>query len=107
MTMRLTPLALSVVTLGAWVLVLAVLSGRAELAVVVMPLLLGLLRIGRARGQRDWSLRRALSATRVFEGERVTVAVTVSATEPVPMLELYDPLPPGLRLVVGENRGLF
>jgi uncharacterized protein (DUF58 family) len=107
MTMRLTPLALSVVTLGAWGLVLAVLSGRAELAVVVMPLLLGLLRIGRARVRWDWSLRRALSATRVFEGERVTVAVTVTATEPVPLLELNDPLPPGLRLVGGENRGLF
>lgn len=107
MTMRLTPLALSVVTLGAWGLVLAVLSGRAELALVVMPLLLGLLQIGRARAHRDWSLRRALSATRVFEGERVAVTVTVSAAEPVPLLELYDPLPPGLRLVGGENRGLF
>jgi uncharacterized protein (DUF58 family) len=107
MTMRLTPLALSVVTVGAWGLVLAVLSGRAELAIVVMPLLLGLLRIGRARTHRNWSLRRALSATRVFEGERVTVTVTVSATEPVPLLELFDPLPPGLRLVAGANRGLF
>jgi uncharacterized protein (DUF58 family) len=107
MTMRLMPLALSVVTLGAWGLVLAVLSGRAELALVVMPLLLGLLRIGRARAHRDWSLRRALSATRVFEGERVAVTVTVSAAAPVPLLELYDPLPPGLRLVAGENRGLF
>ncbi|HEY7539207.1 MAG TPA: DUF58 domain-containing protein [Methylomirabilota bacterium] len=107
MTMRLTPLALSVVTLGAWGLVLGVLSGRAELAVVVMPLLLGLLRIGRARAHRDWSLRRALSATRVLEGERVTVTVTVSAAAPVPLIELLDPLPPSLRLVAGHNRGLF
>ena len=43
MTTRLTPLVLSVVTIGAWGLVLGVLSGRAELAVVVLPLLLGLI----------------------------------------------------------------
>ena len=86
MTMRLTPLALSVVTVCAWGLVLGVLSGRAELAVVVLPLLLGLLRIGRTVAAREWSLARALSAPRVFEGERVTVTVTVSADGPVPLL---------------------
>ncbi|PYN32183.1 MAG: hypothetical protein DME01_22600 [Candidatus Rokuibacteriota bacterium] len=107
MTMRLTPLALSVVTVCAWGLVLGVLSGRAELAVVVLPLLLGLLRIGRTVAAREWSLARALSAPRVFEGERVTVTVTVSADGPVPLLELFEPLPPTLRLVSGHNRGLF
>ena len=83
------------------------LSGRAELAVVVLPLLLGLLRIGRTVAAREWSLARALSAPRVFEGERVTVTVTVSADGPVPLLELFEPLPPTLRLVSGHNRGLF
>ena len=86
---------------------LGVLSGRAELAVVVLPLLLGLLRIGRTVAAREWSLARALSAPRVFEGERVTVTVTVSADGPVPLLELFEPLPPTLRLVSGHNRGLF
>jgi uncharacterized protein (DUF58 family) len=107
MTTRLTPLVLSVVTVGAWGLVLGVLSGRAELIVAMLPLLLGLLRIGRARSSGDWTLTRAVSAARVFEGERVTVTVTVSATRPVPLLELFEPLPPTLRLVGGHNRGLF
>ena len=107
MTTRLTPLALSVVTIGAWGLVLGVLSGRAELAVVVLPLLLGLVRIGRTRATQGWSLTRAVSSARVFEGERVTVTVTVSASEPVPLLELFEPFPPSLRLVSGYNRGLF
>jgi len=107
MTTRLTPLALSVVTVGAWGLVLGVLSGRAELVVVVLPLLLGLLRIGRTGSSRNWSLARAVSAARVFEGERVTVTVTLSAGEPVPLLELFEPLPPTLRLVAGHNRGIF
>ena len=107
MTPRLTPLALSVVTIGAWGLVLGVLSGRAELAVVVLPLLLGLVRIGRTRAAQGWSLSRAISSARVFEGEPVTVTVTVSANEPIPLLELFEPLPPGLRLVSGHNRGLF
>jgi hypothetical protein len=42
MTARLTPLALAVVTVAAWGLVLGVLSGRAELVVAVIPLVLGL-----------------------------------------------------------------
>src|SRR5439155_12757816 len=40
-------------------------------------------------------------------GERVTVTVTVSADGPVPLLEVFEPLPPTLRLVSGHNRGLF
>ena len=107
MITRLTPLALSVVTIGAWGLVLAVLSGRAELAVAVLPLLLGLVRVGRARAASDWTLRRVVSSARIFEGERVAVTVTVSAGEPVALLELFEPLPPSLRLVSGHNRGLF
>jgi len=107
MTMRLTPLALSVVTVVAWGLILGVLSGRAEPVIVVLPLLLGLARVGRTNAPRRWSLARALSAERVFEGERVTVSVTVTADERVPLLELFEPLPPMLRLVSGENRGLF
>src|SRR5262249_47413570 len=106
MPMRLTPLALSVVTVVAWGLVLGVLSGRAELVVVVLPLLLGLGRIGRTDAPRRWSLARALSAERVFEGARVTVTVTVTADERGPLLELLEPLPPTLRLVSGENRAL-
>src|SRR5207245_4634774 len=53
------------------------------------------------------SVARAASSNRVFEGERVTVTVTVSAAQAVPLLELFEPLPPALRLVTGRNRGFF
>ena len=102
-----TPLALSVVTIGGWGLVLGVLSGRVELVIVVLPLLVGLLRVVRTSPRPDWSVARAASSNRVFEGERVTVTVTVSAAQAVPLLELFEPLPPALRLVTGRNRGFF
>jgi uncharacterized protein (DUF58 family) len=106
-TTRLTPLALSITTVGAWGLVLAVFSGRAELVVVVVPLLLALLVTARAPATPDWSIAHAISSARVFEGEQVMVTVTVVAGEPVALLELFEPLPSGLRVVSGHNRGLF
>src|SRR5262249_41614316 len=47
------------------------------------------------------------SADQAFEGERVVVTITVSAGGPVPVLELFEPLPPSLRLVAGSHRGFF
>jgi len=88
-TTRLTPLALSITTVGAWGLVLAVFSGRPELAIVVVPLLFALLVTARAPAAPDWSIAHAISAARVFEGDRVVVTVTVVAGEPVALLELY------------------
>jgi len=106
-TTRLTPLALSITTVGAWGLVLAVFSGRAELVVIAVPVLLALLVTVRAPATPDWSIAHAISSARVFEGERVMVTVTVVAGEPVALLELFEPLPSGLRVVSGHNRGLF
>jgi uncharacterized protein (DUF58 family) len=105
-TPRLTPLALSLVTLAAWALVLAVFSGRPELVVAAVPLGLGLLRRARAHPQ-DWHIVRVLSAERAVEGERVVVTTRVSAGEPVALLELFEPLPPTLRVVSGSNHGFF
>jgi uncharacterized protein (DUF58 family) len=104
---RLTPLALSVVTLAASALVLGVFSGRAELVVAAIPLVLGLLRRARANPPRDWRVVRTLSADRAVEGERVVVTLTIRAGGPVPLLELFEPLPPTLRLVAGSNHGFF
>src|SRR5207253_5253164 len=55
----------------------------------------------------DGTPTRSVSAARVFEGERITVTLTVTAGRPAPLLELFEPLPPALRLVGGHNRGLF
>ena len=107
MTPRLTPLALSVVSLAACGLVLGVFSGRPELVVAVVPLVLGLFRRARSLASGEWRIARALSADQAFEGERVVVTITVTAGGPVPMLELFEPLPPSLRLVAGSNHGFF
>ena len=107
MTTRLTPLALSVVTLAAWGLVLGVFSGRPELVVTAVPLLFGLLRRVEANAPRDWRVARSLSVDRALEGDRVVVTVTVSAGTSVPLVELFEPLPPSLRVVSGSNRGFF
>ena len=107
MTPRLTPLALSVVSLAACGFVLGVFSGRPELVVAVVPLVLGLFRRARSLASGEWRIARALSADQAFEGERVVVTITVTAGGPVPMLELFEPLPPSLRLVAGSNHGFF
>jgi uncharacterized protein (DUF58 family) len=104
---RLTPLALSVVTLAASALVLGVFSGRPELVVAAVPPVLGLLRRARAHPSRDWRIVRTLSADRAVEGERVVVTLTIHAGGPVPLLELFEPLPPTLRVVAGSNHGFF
>jgi uncharacterized protein (DUF58 family) len=106
-TSRLTPLALSLVTLAAWALVLGVFTGRPEVVVAAVPLVLGLLRRASARLPHDWRVARVLSADRTFEGERLVVTTTVSAGQPLPMLELFQPLPPSLRLAAGSNHGFF
>lgn len=103
---RVTPLGLSVVTLVAWGVVLGMLSGRAELIVMVVPLLLGLLRATRADAPGACSLAHEVSAQRVVEGDRVRVTVTVTATRSLPLVELFEPLPPTVRLVAGRNRSL-
>jgi uncharacterized protein (DUF58 family) len=105
-TPRLTPLALSVVSLAASGLVFAIFTGRPELIVAVVPLVFGLFR-RRFLASGDWSIARVLSADQAFEGERVIVTITVSASGTVPTLELFEPLPPSLRLVAGSNRGFF
>jgi uncharacterized protein (DUF58 family) len=107
LTARLTPLALSILTLGAWGLVFAVLSGRAELVVVVIPALFGLLRRARLPSPDAWHITHAVSTERAFEGDRVVVTVTVRAERPIALLELFEPLPPSLRVVSGFNRGFF
>lgn len=104
---RLTAPGLSLLTVVTWALVLAVLTGRAELVVVTIPLLIVLLRGTRAIGGGELSVAHAVSAGRVVERERVTVTVTVTGTPALPLVELVDPLPSTTRLVGGRNHALL
>ena len=61
MTPRLTPLALSVVSLAACGLVFGVFSGRPELVVAVVPLVFCLFRWS-SLGSGDWRITRGMSS---------------------------------------------
>lgn len=104
---RLSPLNRSLLTLVACGLVLGVLSGRAELFLVIVPVLVTLVGARLGLGPRDYSLTHEVSATRIFEGERVAVTVTLEARTSIPLIELHEPLSPLVRLVGGANRRVF
>jgi uncharacterized protein (DUF58 family) len=104
---RVTALGLSIVTIAAWSLVLGVLTGRAELVLVAIPLLLGVLRATRVAVPADCALAHEVSSTRVFEGDRLQVTVTISAARPLPLVELFEPVPSTARVASGGNRSLL
>jgi uncharacterized protein (DUF58 family) len=106
-TGHVTPLALSLLTVTGWAVSLAVLSARPELIVAALPLVLALATLGRRAPAPDYSVTHQVSTDRVFEGETVTVTVTVSATSAVPLVELLEPLPPGTALASGRNRAVL
>lgn len=107
MTSRPTRLTISALTLVAWALFLGVLSGRPELFLVVAPLLLAMVSARLRRDRVGVDLTHDVSRRRLFEGESLTVTVTVSARAPIPMLEMLEPLPAGAELASGHNRAAF
>jgi len=107
MTWRITPLGLSLLTVAAWALSLAVLSARPELFVAALPLVLALATLTLRSSVPDYSLTHQVSADRVFEGEGVTVTVTVTAKSAVPLMELIEPLPRDCDLASGLNRAVM
>jgi uncharacterized protein (DUF58 family) len=105
-TPRFTRLTLPTVRLAALVLFLALLLGRPELGLVALPLLLKLLRVTAGEGVPDYHLAHAVSAERLFEGDELTVTVTLTARSRVCLLEVLEPLPPTVELASGRNRAL-
>jgi uncharacterized protein (DUF58 family) len=103
---RLTPLSLSMLTLVAWSLVLAVVSGRAELVVAAVPLVLGLLRVARRAAPSSCSVTHEVSVSRAFEGERVRVTIGVATSPRAALVELFEPLPAAARVVSGGSWSL-
>lgn len=111
MTRRATPLAFAAATLIAWTLFLGVLVDRAELFVAAIPLAVGFLLAGRTNPPPRFELRQEVSADRLAEGDQVVVTVTLTAIDPVPMIEILASLPPlvglhaGNRVVLGADAG--
>ena len=105
MSPRLTPLALSLLSVATWALALAVLTARAELLMAVVPIAAVVL-LASVRRAPDYTVEHAISARRAFEGETVTVAITLTAGAGVPVLEVRDVLPGGCELVSGRARAV-
>ena len=104
---RVSPLGLTLLTVTAWALALGVLCARPELFVAALPLALVLATLAARPAAPAYTLSHHVSADRVFEGERVTVTVDVTAHSAVPLLELREPLPPGSALEVGRSRAVM
>lgn len=107
MSGRPTLLNVSFLTVTGWALFLGVLTGRADLIVAAVPLIVALVVARRAMAPPDWQLRRAVSTDRAFEDERVTVTFTLRAHTRLPLVELFDPLPFHVRLDGGRNHAFF
>jgi len=105
---RSTALNLSFLTLVGWALFLGVLTGRAELMLVAVPLVAALAagRLTRTPAAA-WQISRRVSADRLVEGERVTVTVTLRAHQPLALVELLQPLPPHVWPERGSNHAFF
>ncbi len=107
MTWRPTPLNVAFLTLVGWALFLGVLTARAELIVVAVPLVVALVAGRRTAAPPTWQLAREASADRAFEDECVSITLTLRADAPVPLVELLEPLPPRVQLARGSNHAFF
>jgi uncharacterized protein (DUF58 family) len=106
MTGRLTPLGLSLLAVTAWTLSLGVLAARAELFVVALPLLIALATLASRLRAPDFTVTYQVTPERLFEGDRVTVTVTVTAQALIPLIEVLELLPAGCDLTAGRHRAL-
>ena len=107
MSWRPTVLNLSLLTLVSWALFLGFLTGRADLILVAIPLVVALVAGRRTVPPATWQLSREVSTDRLFEDDRLTVTVTLRADGPLPLVELLEPLPPRVRLERGSNHAFF
>ena len=102
-----TILNVSFVTLVAWAVFLGAFTGRVELIVVTVPLLVAVAVGRRARPAPAWDLSRQLSAQRLVEDERLRVTFTLRAHADLPLIEFLEPLPPLVHLERGRNHVFF
>jgi uncharacterized protein (DUF58 family) len=107
MTERVAPLSLSILTVAAWALSLAVFAARPELFVVALPLLVTLAGLGLRPSIPDYALTHRISGDRVFEGNSVTVTVAVTARSSIPLMELVEPLASESSLVPARHRSVL
>lgn len=84
--------------------VLSTVSRRLEPLCVVLPLAVALLVSRRPHSTPRFSLACTVTPLRAFEGDTLTVTLTVSAETAVPPLELWHVLPPEATCTAGQPR---
>jgi uncharacterized protein (DUF58 family) len=104
---RPTALNVSFLTLAGWALFLGVLTGRGDLVVIAVPLIVALVAGRRLAASPALRIDHAVSTDRVIEGQRVIVSVTIRAEAPVALVELLEPLPARVELDRGRNHVFF
>jgi uncharacterized protein (DUF58 family) len=84
------------VTVVAWLLVLGVSTARIELLLATLPLVAALTaaRLWKPVGAADYEIVHEVPTRRVFEGDPVTVSLTITARRCIPLLEVVEPVPP-------------
>ena len=107
MTQRAAPLTLSMLTVAAWAVSLAIFAARPELFVVALPLLVTLGALALRPPTPAYDVTHALSADRVFEGESLTITVAVTARSPIPLIEVVEPLHPDWSLTPQRHRSVL
>jgi uncharacterized protein (DUF58 family) len=85
-------------------ILLSTMSRRLEPLCVVLPLLLALIHSRLVRVPPRLSLQCTVTPLRAFEGETLTVQVTVTAITDLPPTEIWHVLPAGALCHVGHNR---
>ena len=106
MTWHPTALNVSVLTLVGWALFLGVFTGRPDLVIVAIPLVVALVAGRRATGTA-LRIEQRVSADRLLEDERASVTLTLRADGPVTLVELLEPLPPRVHLERGRHHAFF
>ena len=85
-------------------ILLSTISRRLEPLCVVLPLAIALIHSRLSASQPHFDLQCEITPLRAFEGDTITVQVTVEATTVVPPIEIWHHLPSGATCPAGDNR---
>lgn len=107
MSVRLSAQVSRLLAIAALALFLGVACARVDLVLIAVPCLLALL-VGMAvNTAATYGVTHAVSQTRLFEGDVLTVTVTIVARSAIPLLEILEPLPSSVEVVAGQAHAAF
>jgi uncharacterized protein (DUF58 family) len=98
------PLMLALLSLVGWALFLGIVFDRPELFIVAVALTIALLSSSQPADPMDLRICLEVPATRLLEGDPLTISMTLISHDPVPFLEILLPLATNLVPVSGHNR---